>query len=175
MEEGDGGTWKVSLGFTNLTEKSITLAAKPKDAGDIGCRLILDHERLPPAEHSAVNVTVPAGCKVAKDGIDFAVSARVTAASPSTFEVTAAPKPDTNKPEWSALWAFPLILSGHLGTDTPRGQPLQILRAQPQGDTAKVCLAFRVRGLGGVLRRLKAEVTRAAIARASAPRAAGGH
>lgn len=115
LEEGDGGTWKVALGFTNLTEKAITLAAKPRDASDIGCRLILDHERLAPAEHSAVKVTVPAGCKVAKDGIDFTVSATAAAAgSPSTFEVTAAPKPDTNKPEWGALWAFPLILSGLL-------------------------------------------------------------
>jgi len=34
---------------------------------------------------------------------------------------------------------------------------------------------LRVRGLGGVLRRLRAEVTRAAIARASNPGAAGSH
>jgi len=34
---------------------------------------------------------------------------------------------------------------------------------------------LRVRGLGGVLRRLRAEVTRAAIERASNPSTAGGH
>jgi hypothetical protein len=113
LEAGPAGGWTVSLGFTNLSTKPIALAARPSNDGDVGCSLMLDRAQLPPAGHSDVKVTVPGGCKVANDGIDFTVSAKAGATS-RTFEVTAAPKPDSNKPEWSALWAFPVALGGLL-------------------------------------------------------------
>jgi hypothetical protein len=113
LQKGDGGGWTVALGFTNLTDKKVTLTAKPSNGADKGCDLVLDHEQLLAAVHTSVNVTVPAGCKVGNDGIDFAVSAKSGTSPPVKFDVTAAPKPDSaSKPEWRALWAFPIIFAG---------------------------------------------------------------
>jgi hypothetical protein len=139
LEERDGGGWTTTLGFTNLTDKTIALTAQPRDTTDTGCDLTLDENELPQAEHTAVKVTVPAGCKVGGDGIDFTVSAAMGPAPPVTFVVTAAPKPDESKPEWGALWAFPIslvvllvgaVLFMALSTDgRPPGKPLKYLTA----------------------------------------------
>jgi hypothetical protein len=68
-------------------------------------------------------VTVPAGCKVGDDGIDFTVSATRESAAPVKFVVTAAPKPDASKPDWDALFMG-------LGADTrPPNKPLKYLEA----------------------------------------------
>jgi hypothetical protein len=109
LVEAEGGGWTAALGFTNLTNTEITLTAEPSNAADGGCILTLDHPQLPAAEHSEVEVIVPAGCRVGEDGVDFTVSSTTSTPTPLTFEVTAAPKPDT-KPEWSALWAFVIFL-----------------------------------------------------------------
>jgi hypothetical protein len=110
LEEVDSGGWTTSLGLTNLTDKTIAITAQPRDTTDTGCNLVLDKNELPGAEHTPVKVTVPAGCKVGEDGIDFTVSAPVESAAPVTFVITAAPKPDESKAEWGALWAFPISL-----------------------------------------------------------------
>ena len=112
LAESDRGGWTASLGFTNLTTNAVSLTAKATDTADRGCGLALDHTQLPAAEHTAVTITVPAGCKVGKDGIDFTVSADAASPAPVSFAVTAAPKPDTKKPEWKALWAFVIALGG---------------------------------------------------------------
>ena len=138
LAEGEGGSSSVSLGFTNLTGESITLTPTASDATDTGCRLTADKSTLPRAEHTDVEVTVPAGCKIGEDGIDFKVTAEVPKAEPFVFEVTAAPKPDTAKPEWDALWAFPVALVAMLVAaiffffawrtqHSPPNQPLQYL------------------------------------------------
>jgi hypothetical protein len=109
LEESDGGTRKVSLGFTNLTDAEITLSAKPVEV-DQGCNLTLDKPTLPGSEHTAVAVAVPAGCEVDDDGINLKVDAAAAgAAAPTTFDVTAAPKPEA-KPDWDALKAFVVAL-----------------------------------------------------------------
>jgi hypothetical protein len=140
LEELDGGGWTTSLGFTNLTDKPITLIAKATNTADLGCSLTLDKPKLPAAQHSALKVTVPAGCKVGEDGIDFTVSAKGGTTSARTFVVTAAPKPDTSKPDWGALWAFPVALVALLcgaavfflawrTAHSPPNQPLKYLEA----------------------------------------------
>jgi uncharacterized membrane protein len=111
LTERDGGGWTVALGFTNLTTDEIGLAAEPAEPADAGCQLTLDKSSVPGASHLGVTVTIAAGCAVAEDGIDFIVDAtdgRET--SLGDFEVTAAPKPDTEDPNWSALKVFPIAL-----------------------------------------------------------------
>jgi hypothetical protein len=112
LQQGKGGDWTVPLGFTNLTNKDITIQATPTHATDSGCQLSLDRAQLRSAEHTAVILNVPPGCNVRKDGFDFNVSVTGGTSSPITFPVTAAPKPDTSKPEWRALGAFPVIFGG---------------------------------------------------------------
>ena len=104
----------TTLGFTNLTDKTKITLKPAASTSDAGCDLTLDKSELPAAEHTSVTVTVPAGCKVADDGIDFKVTATGGAASPAVFPITAAPKPDASKPNWSELWAFPIALGALL-------------------------------------------------------------
>jgi hypothetical protein len=110
LTEKEGGGWTVALGFTNLTDDQIALAARPT-AEDGGCEPKLDEPNLPKAEHSDVTVRIPAGCKVADDGIDLELVATPARGEPVTFPVTAAPKPkpDTD-PDWEQLQVFPILL-----------------------------------------------------------------
>jgi hypothetical protein len=109
LDKGDNGAFTVSLGFTNLTDNDIGLAPKPANAGDAGCNLSLDPSKLPRAEHTDVTVSVPAGCTVADDGINFTVATTTGSKSAATFPVTAAPKP-ADTPNWDVLWAFVIAL-----------------------------------------------------------------
>lgn len=139
LAERDGGGWTTSLGFTNLTDRAIALTAQPNETADAGCTLALDKNELPAAEHAVVKVTIPAGCKVGEDGIDFTVSASTDSAPPITFVVTAAPKPDDAKPKWEALLAFPIALGALLvgavlfmalsSDGRPPNKPLKYLKA----------------------------------------------
>jgi hypothetical protein len=109
LEDAGGGSWTASLGFTNLTDGEIDLAAA-LETQDAGCRPRLTPSRLERAAHADVTVTFPPGCSVADDGIDFTVSS-TNPGTPVSFDVTAAPKPDTSKPDWDQLSVFPILLA----------------------------------------------------------------
>lgn len=111
----DGGGWTASLTFTNLTDGELTLTVRAADATDAGCGPTLDKNELAPAQRTAVTVTIPAGCEVGDDGIDLVVVATATPdAATTTFEVTAAPKPD-EAVDWSPLAVFPILLAVLVG------------------------------------------------------------
>jgi hypothetical protein len=110
LKSGSGGSMTAALGFTNLTDGDLTLAvAAPATAG-ANCKPRLDAANIPKAQHQAVTVTIPPQCKVDdKQGITFTMTAS-GAATPVSFDVTAAPKP-ADKPNWDALWAFVIALA----------------------------------------------------------------
>jgi hypothetical protein len=109
LKERSGGGFTIALGFTNLTDRQLTLTSHPAAAAGRGCRLTLDKTPLPAAQHSAVTVIVPAACKVdQQQGIAFTVTAG-GAEQPVSFAVAAAPRP-AGEPDWQALWAFPIAL-----------------------------------------------------------------
>jgi hypothetical protein len=109
LKAGSGGSMTVALGFTNLTDGDLTLAAAAPAGAGVNCKPTFDKATLPKAQHQAVTVTIPASCKVDdKQGITFTMTAS-GAASPASFDVTAAPEP-ADKPDWDALWAFPISL-----------------------------------------------------------------
>jgi uncharacterized membrane protein len=110
LEKNDAGAWTTSLGFTNWTSKQIKLTAGVSGPSATDCRVGLDNAALPAGTHSAVKVTLPTTCNVAKAGIKFSVFATSDANSKVVFAVTATPKAASPKPEWSALGAFPIAL-----------------------------------------------------------------
>ena len=54
LTERDEGGWTSELGFTNLTDASVTLEVAKQNASDLGCEPSLDKVALPAAEHQAV-------------------------------------------------------------------------------------------------------------------------
>ncbi|HZS16221.1 MAG TPA: hypothetical protein VFC09_16655 [Candidatus Dormibacteraeota bacterium] len=95
-----GGGWTASLDFTNLTNASVKVTAATPGAHNTQCTLGVKPQQLPPAQHSAVTVTVPAACDVGADGITFTVRA-----GSASFTIIAS-NPDAGAPDWLALWAF---------------------------------------------------------------------
>jgi hypothetical protein len=85
-----------------------------ESVSDDACVLDLDPEQLRPAEHTAVEVTVPAACiSEAEDRFTFTVSADTS--PPQVFDVTATQASDVAaEPKWGALLAFPIGLGASL-------------------------------------------------------------
>lgn len=110
LEAREGGGWKTSLGFTNLTEEQLSISAKATKPASGNCRLAFDGTLLPSAEHSVVGVVVPTSCTSAGKPVELGVLVRGKSTLPITFAVSATPAPDPGKSEWSALWAFPIAL-----------------------------------------------------------------
>ncbi|HYI98482.1 MAG TPA: hypothetical protein VEX36_02220 [Thermoleophilaceae bacterium] len=122
-EASDG--WETSVALTNLTDTPLSLEAKPV-VTDSGCELTLDESKLPAVERRTSTVSIPAGCKVADDGFDFELTATATGraapeapqgaaggagSAPVSFDVTAAPAPDADSPDWDELRAFLVALA----------------------------------------------------------------
>src|SRR5579884_2820974 len=80
-----GGGWTASLDFTNLTNASVKVTAATPGAHNTQCTLGVKPQQLPPAQHTAVTVTVRAGS--------------------ASFTIIAS-NPDAGAPDWLALWAF---------------------------------------------------------------------
>jgi hypothetical protein len=110
LAEQAGGGWTASLGFTNLSDGDLTVVPAAADPADVGCKPTVDEPTLAAAQHSAIEVKIPPGCNVADDGIDLRITVSAPDAIVTSFDVTAAPKPDLTKPEWGALRAFPIAL-----------------------------------------------------------------
>lgn len=105
LAEQDGGGWTANLGFTNLTDRPITLAVVSA-APAAGCELTLDEPQLSAAAHSDVKVTVPAGCNTTEQRVAFTLTAEPP--SSSSFEVSAAPAETDDQVDWDQLLVFPI-------------------------------------------------------------------
>ena len=88
----------VTVGLTNLTLTSLDFDV---DAG-ANCTVSRDHEKLEPAEHTSVVVTVPATCVVPDTGLILTISADGAPQIPVT--VTTSPIESTS---WAWLRVFP--------------------------------------------------------------------
>lgn len=108
LKRQDDGGWAVGLGFTNLTDGDIALAARPKNDDDDGCEPKVEGI-LPQAQHSDVIVELPPGCKVSEDGIDLQLVATPADSEAMIFDVTAAPKPESEAPDWKQLRVFVVL------------------------------------------------------------------
>lgn len=110
LTERDEGGWTSALGFTNLTDATVTLEVAKSNASDLGCDPALDKVALPAAEHQAVTLSIPARCEVTDDGFPFTVRAMKGNEPVGTFEVLAGPKPAPTTPDWDELQMFGWVL-----------------------------------------------------------------
>ncbi len=105
--------WTTTLGFTNLTQQLLTVTSKPNSMASAVCKLGLDKTELAGAEHNAIKVTVPEVCHAEKRFV-FEVFVAAPTGQVASFVVEAVSKPAADRPEWSALWAFPIAFGGLL-------------------------------------------------------------
>ena len=111
LDSADGGKHTVSIGLSNLTSGVLSVTPTPTDPADSGCDPTFDKSaELPPAEHTDLTLTVPAGCPISDSGFHFRLTVG-TGPSATTYDpVVAAPKPDP-APDWTgSLIAFPIAL-----------------------------------------------------------------
>lgn len=124
LTEKTSGGHEVGLGFTNLTDTPIQLAAEPT-VPDVGCVLRLEPNQLSASAHTDVTLAIPSTCAIEEDGLDFIVQVL----GGPRFDVSAE-KSVTKSPDWTPLWVYPITLipafllllfalySGSLGTAT---------------------------------------------------------
>jgi len=105
-ESGDGS--KLKLEFTNITDGPAILTVDAE--GQRGCKPTLSKNQLPPNQLGVVEVAVPKStCNSDDDVLSLKVTADLAAGASQVFQID--PEGDApSKPEWNALFAFPLIL-----------------------------------------------------------------
>lgn len=109
LQPADTGGQKAAVGLTNLTAHDLTI--KPSLSKKVaGCHLSVDKPKLPPAEHTAVTISIPKVCASGKDPVGIKLtalaagkSATGTAAGGKPIHVTAVAKAP---PDWDELRVF---------------------------------------------------------------------
>lgn len=105
----DRGGWKLELGLTNLTDTPGTVGVTPRTGDGSGCMPVATPGTLGPAQHTAVEVTLPATCDVHETkGIDLTVTTDVGATT--TFDITSAAQ-DGLGADWEHLLVFPIVFA----------------------------------------------------------------
>ena len=107
VEAGHGGTSKLSLTFTNISDEVFVLT--PKAVAQPNCELTLSKNQLPSGLTTPVKVEIQPSCD-AGEKLKLTIEAASRAGPPQSFEIdpkgTAADDPD-----WKQLLVFPIALA----------------------------------------------------------------
>jgi hypothetical protein len=107
VESGSGGTSKLSLTFTNVSDEVFVLA--PKAIAQPNCELTLSKNQLPSGVTTPVDVEIQPSCD-ADDRLKVQIESASKAGPGQTFEID--PKgAAVEDPDWESLLAFPIALA----------------------------------------------------------------
>lgn len=108
LTEGDDGSRTGKLGLTNLTDGALALSAVPSKTGDKACKPKLSKAAIGAAQSAETKLTLPKGCRVAKD--EFELTLTATGRETQQLPVVAKASESADDPDWSQLVVFFLAL-----------------------------------------------------------------